>query len=469
MELPLPISIGDRHSDETDYRDNLLVNYTMVSRDIKGDQGYIISHEGLTQFGEGFGIDRGSIFNDRQNNHIRISGERLITVDSSGVSTQIGLISGSEHAILPYSFQTQGILSDNRFWLYDGTSLTEVVDPDLGSPIDCVWINGIYFFTDGETLFHTRADDESAIDPLTFATSEFSPDRTYALMVNKQNQVVVFNRYSTEWFRDGGDNGDTTNFRFRRVNGKSVKIGVVATNCKAEMDGQIFVLGGRKEESPSVHLLNSADELTIATREIDKVIAQYTESQLQSVVMEVRVQDRDKFLIIRLPNETLLYNHAIFKQFGSKYAWTIVKTGLGDAPWRARNGVFDPRVSKWIYGDSEDSRLGFLDSTTNMQYDVQQENICYTPIVKLETFSINQIEMETVTGYHSGQINVFASTSRDGVTYNQEYLIVENKPLQYGLRFISRSLGYIRDEFNFKFRVVSEGRTNFTQLMIDYD
>ena len=370
-KVQIPISLGDKSADNVDYRDQLMVNRTIVPRNIKGDEGYTLSHPGLSEFGAAEGTDRGAIYNSRQRTQLRISGDRLVEVNSDGSTNTIGVIPGTSQASLPYSFLTQGIVSSGRFWLYDGSTLTEVLDPDLGSPIDAVWINGVYFFTDGETLYHTDSTNEQAIDPQAFATSEFSPDRTVGLLKNKQNQVVVFNRFTTEWFVD---QPTTTSsgaflFRFRRIEGKAVKVGIVGTHAKCEMDGQIFIVGNRKEESPSVHILAGGTEQTIATREIDKILAEYTDSELAGLVMEARVEDREKFVIIHLPRHTLLYSHTVAKIAGTRMAWTLVKTDIaGDNPWRAINGVYDPRISKWIYGDRLDSRIGQLDNTTNLQY-----------------------------------------------------------------------------------------------------
>lgn len=466
MRLDLPISLGDKSGEETDYRDQLLVNYTMVSRDIKGDEGYILSHAGLTTFGNGVGIDRGGIYNDRQDSHLRISGERLIDVAGDGSTTTIGIISGDRQASLPYSFQTQGIVSDNRFWLYDGTTLTEVIDTDLGAPIDCDWINGVYFFTDGETLYHTRSDDEAAIDPLTFATSEFSPDKTVGVLKNNQNQMVVFNRYSVEWFADGG--GD--NFRFRRIEGKAIKLGIVGTHCKVEAAGKIFVLGNRKKERESIHIIAGGQTVSIATREIDKILETYTEDELSQSVLETRTEERDIFVIVRLLRHTLLYNFTIGQQYGNKYSWTILKTDInGDDPWRARNGVFDPRISKWVYGDSIDDRLGTLDDTTNLQYGEQVEEIFYTPIVSgLETQSIDEFEIETIPGRPSADINMWFSLSYDGVTYGTEFSVPVSRENDYNIRYLRRNLGYIRQNFNMKFRKVSDGRQAFSGLRIEH-
>lgn len=469
MELPIPIGLGDEHGSETDYRDQLPINYTLVERQIKGSQGYLLSYPGLTAFGTGVGIDRGGIYNDRQLNHLRVSGESLISVSTTGVTAILGLISGTDHVILPYSFTTQGILASTRFWLFDGTTLTEFTDAGLGSPIDCVWINGVYFFTDGETLYHTTAISEFVIDLLTFATAEFSPDRTWGLLKNIQNQVVVFGRFSTEWFRDTGSSIAGA-FRFERISGKSTKVGIVGTNCKVELDGQIFILGGRKGESPSIHALVNGRSETMASREIDKILATYTEEELRQAVLESRVEEREKYLYVRLLRHTLLFDLTIAQKFGANRAWTIVKTDItGDTPWRGRNGVFDPRAAKWIYGDNVDGRLGRLDNTTNNQYGAQVENIFFTNIINIEESSINLLELDTIPGFAAGIVNVSVSISYNGVTYGTEYFINESEQFEYARRFIARRLGYVNKLFNFKFRVVSPYQTAFSNLKIDHD
>jgi len=470
VQRKLPISLGDKAGDETEYRDNLLVNYTLISRDIKGDQGYILSHPGLTSFATGSGIDRGAQYNDRTNTHLRVSGERLISVGSDGVVSEIGIISGQGHAIMDNSFETQGILSDGKFWLYDGAQLIPYLNTNLGTPIDFIWVNGLYFFTDGETLFHTTAISELNIEPLTFATSEFSPDRTYGLLKNEQNQVIVFNRYTIEWFRDVRTSASTLGFGFARIQGKGIKAGIVGTSCKVEVGGRVYILGGRKEESPSIHFIEGGRLTTVATREINHILKTYTETDLQDAVMEARGDNLDRFMIVRLPNHTLLYNLAIALKYGDKYAWTIVKTGVtDDTPWRGRNGVYDPRIGKWIYGDSIDSRIGYLDDSTNSQYGEQMENIFYTPIAKMESYSINQMEIETIPGYSGGEVTAFMSMSYNGKTYGQEYSFLESQPYDYDLRFMGHGLGYVDKNVSFKFRVVSSGRTAFSGMAIEYD
>lgn len=463
----LTILKGDKVSINADYRDALPENMIAVQREILGASGYMISHPGLSLFATGVGIDRGGLWNERFNKHFRVSGESLIEVKQDGTIQNLGPISGSNRASLSTSFNTQAVVSDGSMWLYDNILLTQITDSNLGTPIDITWIDGYYFLTDGEFLYHTDLSDETSIDPLKFATAEFSPDATLAVDKTADNQVIVFGRYSIEYFI----NRATDNFAFQRVAGKAQKIGIVGTHCETELDGRFFILGGTKEEAPSVHMIMAGDSQSVATREIDKIIALYTESELASAVLETRVEDRDKFILVRLPNHTLLYNHTVSQLVGLSGAWSIVKTPIQDSfKWRGVNGIFDPRIAKWVYGDNTNSNIGILDNSVATQYGAQVESILYTPFLNVESASIDVFELDTLPGHPVNIENVTVSISLtyNGLTYGKEWFNLYGEKQTYNTRFILRRLGYVRDYVGFKIRCVSKDRVNFAGLDLNY-
>jgi len=466
-DMSVTLIKGDSTDSNTDYRDALPVNITGVVRPILGAQGYMLSHSGLSLHGTGIGTDRGGYWNERQATHFRVSGEKLISVDSDGAVNTIGDISGTQRASMAYSFNTQAIVADGKMWLYDATTLTQITDPDLGVPIDICWIDGYYFLTDGEYLYHTDITDEYSIDPLQFATAEISPDPTLGVARTSDNQVIVFDRYSTEWFV----NRATDNFAFQRISGKSVKSGIVGTHCKTELDSRFYVMGGAKSESVSIHVVSGGTYQAIASREIDKLISAYDETELASVIMETRVEDRDKFIIIHLPNETLLFNATLAETIGKDLAWSIVKSDIpGDIPWRGVNGVFDPRVSGWIYGDKQNTNIGLLDGTISTQYGEAIEQILYTPLIDLEGASIDAFEIDTIPGHQVSMDNttVAFSLTYDGLTYSQEHWTLYGEQYGYNQRFIARQLGYVRDHVGFKLRCTSPERLSFGLMKVSY-
>lgn len=474
--MPTPVSFikGDKIGSETDYRDALPVNMYAVPRKILGADGYMVQNYGLTEFGTTSGRSRGGFYNDRQSNHFRVQGNDFIEVSPSGVVNVLGAVTGFvaqtdtvPPVVLSYSFNTQAVLADKRFYLYDtGSGFVEFTDPDLGDPIDFVWVDGFYFFTDGENLYHTLLADETMIDPVDFGVAQFMPDGSLGLGLTQDNKVIVFGRFSVEYFVNDG----TSAFAFSRIPSRALKFGIVATHCKAELKGSWFIIGGAREENISVYKLTVGGSQKIATREIEKILGTYTESDFAESSVEIYVKDKINFVQLNLPRQTLLYNELIAESVGIDYAWSLIESDTqGDAPYRAIYGVFDPRFGNWVFGDRRDGTLGFLDDTVSTQYGALAEWILFSPFINLDSQSIDELQIEIIPGHTaSNDATVFLSLTYNGVTYGSEHLEEYAMINEYNKRFIIRRLGYVRDWFGFKLRGASRSRMAFARGFIKH-
>lgn len=457
---------GDKKGSETDYRDALPQNMYAVARDVLGVAGYMLQWPGIEQVATGIGVDRGGHWNDKQDKHFRVSGSKLVTVSGATV-TELGSVSGSEQVAMDHSFNTQAVVAGGNYYLYDATDgFRQVTDPEVGSPIDVVWVDGYYFFTDGEFIYHTDISDEESIDPLKFATAEFIPDFTYGVSKTEDNKVMVYGRYSIEYFI----NAATENFAFQRVPSRALKIGIVGTHCKTDVGGRTYILGGRKEEAISLHVVGAGTSTKLGTREVDKVIAKYSESALSDANIESFEHDGYTFVIINLPNETLLFNQTIAASAGIDQAWSvIVSDANGSTPWRARNGVFDQAANRWIFGDKQNSNIGGINSSIATHYGEIAEWILYTPFTWLDSASIDEIEIETIPGFTTADdATIFISMTYNGVTYGQEWTQMYGLPADYGVRYIVRRLGYVSDWVGFKVRGANTSRAAFSRATINY-
>lgn len=468
-ELPVTLIKGDRKSKLVDYRDALPVNMYAVQKDILRAKGYMRQYPGLTKLYDGQGIDRGANYNERFNMQYRLSGESLISIDTDGTITILGTIPGSGQGRLQdfYSFNTQGVIANDSMYLYDATTgFREVTDTDLGNPIDGVWIDGYYFLTDGEYIYHTDLSDETAIDPLKFATAEFMPDPSLALSKTQDNKVMVWGRYSLEYFV----NDATSNFSFSRVVTRAQKIGIVATHAKCEANGMYYIVGGRRNDSIGAYVVTLGQSERISTREIDLILQKYKEPELVDMRMESRTSGGVTLIIIHLPWETLCYNETIAKSFGVEYAWSLLKTDVvGNAPYRGINGVMDARLGKWIYGDRVDTSIGHIDEYVATHYGNKVEWILHSPLMFLEDMSIDKVEIETIAGYHALEdATVALSLTYDGEQYSQESWDLYSEPAKHSTRYIVRRLGIVDDIVGFKFRGVSTARMAFGLMRIEY-
>lgn len=467
MEQNITLIKGDKVDIETDYRDALPVNMYAVVRPILGADGYMLCYPGLTKVADGSGVDRGANYNERFANLFRVSGTKLVQLNTNGTINVLGSVPGTLQAAMPYSFNTQAVIADSRMFLYSPSGgFSEITDTDLGNPIDGVWVDGYYFLTDGEFIYHTDLEDESSIDPLKFATAEFMPDKSLGVGKTQDNKVIVFGRYTMEYFI----NRATANFAFERVPTRAQKIGIVATHAKCESGGKWYVTGGRKEDAVSVHIVTLGQAQKVSTREIDKLLAKYTEPQLADMRMESRTEDDVTFILIHLPNETLCFNETVAESFGKESAWSILKTDIaGDKTYRGINGVFDARRSQWVYGDKLSGNIGRLDNTVFTVYEEAIEWLLFSPFMKFDGMSVDEIEIETLPGGTSFEdATVAFSVTQDGLTYSKEWFTLYGEPQEYGRRFYQRRLGAFQDWAGFKFRGATKSRMSFATMKVRY-
>lgn len=456
---------GDKVSSNTDYRDALPVNMFAVEREILGAKGYMLVFPGLTQVAVGKGKDRGAEYNERMGLHFRVSGSDLITVGIDGTVTSLGNITGIKQASITHSFNTECVVVDGNMYLSDGSTVSQVTDADLGNPLDVVYIDGYYFLTDGEYVYHTDLADETSIDPLKFATAEFMPDPSLGLALTPDDKVMVFGRYSIEYFV----NQANENFAFTRLETRAQKIGIVATHAKCESEGNWYITGGRREEALGVYVVNVGQAAKISTREIDKFLAQYAEPELTDMRMESVEIDDTFFIIIHLPNETLCYNTNLSNSMSKEYAWTILKTGTEDQVYRGINAVFDAKKGYWVFGDKQDGTIGKLDVAKCEQYSDPVELILYTPFVYLDDMSIDELEIETIPGSNlEPETTVAFSMTYDGLAYSKEYWNLYSEANDHNARFYLRRLGYVSDWVGFKFRAVTKARMAFALAKVTY-
>lgn len=467
-KMQLPLLKGDKNTN-LDYRDLLPVNMMPVIRNVKGDSGYLLTVDGLKRFADTSGTARGGYYNERFNKHFRVSGDKLESINTDGTIEVIGTIPGTDICKFASSFNTQAILADGRLFLYDNATLREIKDPDLGFPIDLAQFRGIYVFTDGATISQTDITDEYSVSPLKYVTSEFSNDATVAVRQTDNNQIIAFNTTSIEYFFFD-PNTQVNVSALRAVQGKSIKIGAVSANAVTEMDGAYLCIGSRPSEEYKVYAISGAGRSDqISTRNINQILETKTKQQLANAYIESRYSDSQHVLIIHLDDCTLAYNHTIAKQAGIDNAWSILKTGVDNDIYRAKFGVFDPRVNEWIYGDIHESKLGYLVSDTASQYGETVECECYTPVNYLDgNIVLQNLTLQNIPGFTDTDTSLFYSFTDEGVLYGQESVFNISKEYQYKRSIKIRCNGLFTNLMGLKLRFISESKQAISGCVIEY-
>jgi hypothetical protein len=412
--VQIPILSGIYSDEAGDFRTAYPRNLVPVPKAQGISNGYLRPADGIVQFGTGSGIDRGAIV--WNGSCYRVMGMSLVRVESDSSVTTLGTVGGAEQVSFDYSFDRLAIAAGGALYYWDG-ALTTVGDPDLGTVLDVVWVDGYFMTTDGESLVVTELNDPAAVNPLKYGSSEADPDPVKALL-KLRNEVYALNRYTIEQFNNVGGNF----FPFERNEGAQLQRGVIGTHCAAVFMEQIAFLGGGRGEPPAVWLGQNGSTGKISTREIDTLLAGYTEAQLAAAVMEVRVFKSHELLYLHLPDQALVYDGGA-SQAMQEPVWYTLDSGLADkATYRARNFVWC--YDQWLCGDPTSTALGTLDDAVSTHYGATIGWEFGTGIVYNESRGAIFHELELVV--LPGRVPlgadpvVWTSYSIDGETWSQE-------------------------------------------------
>jgi hypothetical protein len=459
--MQIPILSGIYADNGPDLRTSYPVNLVPVPKQSGISAGFLRPGDGIVANGTGPGTDRGGI--NWRGQCYRVMGTKLVEVASNGAVTVLGDVGGPVNSLVTfdYSFDQLAIASGGRLYYWNETTLTQVTDPDLGTVLDVVWVDGYFMTTDGEFLVVTELSDPTQVNPLKYGSSEVDPDPVVALL-KLRNEIYALNRNTIEVFDNVG--GDF--FPFQRIDGAQVQKGVVGTFACCVFIEAIAFLGSGRNEAPGIYVAANATASKISTQEIDEVLLQYTEAQLATVKLEARNDKSHQHLYIHLPDRTLVYDAAATQELGQQVWFTLTSSTVGFSQYRARDMVY--AYDKWLVGDPQSNNVGFLVDNIGTHWG----EIVYWEFGTLIVYNesngaiFNELELVSLTGRVALGIDPIISTSYsvDGMAFSQE------RPLRVGTtgnttkRLAWFQQGHMRNWRIQRFRGTSQAHLSFARL-----
>ena len=391
--MQIPILSGIYTDSSPSLRTSYPVNLCPVIEPSGVSDSYLKPADGIIAEGTGPGTGRGGIlWNDVL---YRVMGSKLVSIDSAGTVTTLGDVGNDGGQVsFDYSFDRLAVGSNGNLFYWDGTTLTQVTDSDLGTVKDVIWVDGYFMTTDGESLVVTELADPTNVDPLKYGSSEIDPDPVLAL-VKIRNEPHAINRYTIEVFRNIGG----TNFPFQRITGAQIQKGAVGTHAVAILNDAVAFLGSGRGEAPSVYIGANGQVKKLANREIDKLLSYYTEAQLSAALVESRTNEATQMLYIHLPDQTLVYNATASAAAGVP-VWFILSSSYQQtrSQYRAQNIIW--AYSKWCACDPQSSAIGYLTDEEGGHWGSPVRWEFGTQIFYNDAQSLifNQMELVTLTG-----------------------------------------------------------------------
>jgi hypothetical protein len=460
VQIPLLSGIGT--TELADFQQVYPINLEPVGLDSGISKGYLRSAMGATQIGTGPGIDRGGILYAGFCH--RVMGTKLVKIDTAGNVTVLGDVGSSGPVSLDYGFDRLAIRSGTNLYYWNGTTLSQVTDPDLGRCLDVVWIAGYFVSTDGVSIVVTDLSDPTSVNPLKYGSAEADPDMVTGLL-HYRDELLAFGTYTIEFFANVGGSG----FPFQANTGATIPIGCVGPQAKC-IYGQNFAwTGGGRNQAISVWQSQGSSTQKLSTRAIDDILATVVDQS--SIRMESRISRDEQRLYVHLPDQTLVYLANASEQAG-KPVWYVAASGEGfDEPYRIRNAVLMNGV--WIVGDTQTSAVGIIDENVATHFGEMTGWQFQTQMVfnQSNSFIIHSMELVGLPGRHQTvpEPAAFLSSSVDGQTWSQEKTNTIGKPGQRRKRIVWNIHRRGRNYMTIRFRGDSHSLTGFAALQTDLE
>ena len=453
--MQIPILDGIYTDNNSDFRTAYPVNLIPVPKGQGISAGYLRPAEGINHFADLPGVDRGGIV--WKGEHYRVCGTKFIKISEDGEITELGDVESGGLCSFDYSFDYLAINAGNALYLYNVEELKQVTDENLGEVHDVIWVDGYFMTSDSDNIVITELNNPFEVNPLKYGSSEVDPDPIVGLL-KLRNEVYVLNRNTIEVF----DNVGGEFFPFQRIDGAQTMKGTLSKRtCCIYMDA-IAMLGSGRNEAITVYISSAGSAQKIATREVEQILSNYTESQLTECQLEARQVDGHSWLYIHLPDQTLVYD-AIASQSTGQPTWFILNSGNG---YTARNMTY--AYNKWFVGHTTESKLGVLTDETGEHWGNEIEWQFGTAIIYNESSGVifHQLELVGLTGRNSfrKESSIYTQYSTDGMEWSMPKFISVGKQGQRNKRLVWFQQGYMQNWRLQRFKGTSDARLSIARL-----
>ncbi len=202
---------------------------------------------------------------------LAVAGDRLLSMDSSEMLTDLGELVGTESVYWAAAYDGLVIVNEagtGYFW--NGTSLSIIADTDFTSrnPGPVAFLDNFILVIEKDTgrFFASELANSTSYEALSFATAESSPDNLVTI-IEDHGQAILFGTDSIElWYNAGFGN-----FPFVRVQGGIVALGCGAHRSVVKLDNSVLWMAN----DGTIRRLNGVTPIRISTHAIEQAIGRY--------------------------------------------------------------------------------------------------------------------------------------------------------------------------------------------------
>lgn len=356
------------------------------------------------------GADRGMVVN--QGNLYKVTDTTLYQVSSDGTHTSLGYIGGSNRCTLR-AFGSHIIIVNGGgvVYVWDGTTLTEVTNANLGTPQGAAVLNSqaIYDAGSGQGFDVSDVGDAAEIDGLNNASAESASDALVVPYAFSETLYLLGEETIELWWNSGQGNPP-----FDKIQGALINIGIGAKHSIAENPDFIFLLGADRQ----FHTLTggtSAVDTVISTPAMAKELQDYT--IVDDCIGWMMQLEGQYFYTATFPTQDVTW---VYPVGGEWFEWGSSIEG------RIRANSYVKAFGKHLVGDHDSGNIYELDAETYTDAGhtiprVRDSAPIHSGLLRQDgkPFVINELQLflQTGVGLPSGQGSdplLEISVSKDG-------------------------------------------------------
>lgn len=376
-----------------------------------------------------------------------VMGEKLYSVLSNGIVTELGTLSTSSGRVGMDNNKTQIMIVDGPngyiYTLATGV-LAPITDPDFPGADTVAFLDGYFIFNvpDTDSFMITALQDGFLINALDIKSAEAQPDKIIAV-VEDHRELWAFGENTIEVFYNSGN----ADFPFDRIDSAFIEWGLAARWSVGRGDNTIFFLAKNQRGQGTVMAINGYQPQVISTPAIEFQIDQY--DNISDAFGFCYQEEGHYFYELTFPSAgaTWVYDRAT--QLWHERASRDSNGNLT----RHRVDSYTNLLGEHIVGDYEVGKL------YKMKMDIYDED--GTPIERIRRaqhlsqdlkrifFNKFQVDLEAGVGLTTGQGSDPQASLRwsddGGHTWSHEHWVSMGKIGKYTQRAIWRRLGQSRD------------------------
>lgn len=256
------------------------------------------------------------------------------------------------------------LVTNGRYYVYNGTTLDEVVVDAALTFENVVYLDGRFFLipTNDDKFYWSEVLDGDNVGALNFATAERDGDNLMAAWA-RNGELLLFGTESTEFWPSTGD----PNAPVQRRNGATLSVGCVGPRAVISAGGVEFFVGRDMYGATRVYSLQGYSAQPISTPAIEAQIAALTEANRRAIKAWTYTQDGHVFVGFNLPgNSSFVFDI-------STGEWHQRKSTTGHI---CNHVVF--WENEYIVGSSQDSKIYYQRKSAYKEGNDAMSRVCST-------------------------------------------------------------------------------------------